>query len=88
MTFHRILAALALLVGIYLFSTDLLTFHFPGGASAQRPRILIAGPLLFAAVCFVLGTRAPDSWKFFALGYAAVGMAAFTLWLILAGMQT
>lgn len=85
---HLILAALAALAGIYLFGSDLLTFHFPGAASAQRPRILIAGTLMFAAVCFVLGTRAPDGWKLFALGYAAVGVSGFTLWLIVAGMQT
>ena len=81
------LAVLAVVTGFYVIGSDALSFHFPGPASNQRPRILISGTLFFAAVCFFLGTREHEGWKILALGYAAVGMAAFTFWVITSGME-
>lgn len=77
---------LCLGAGVYLLGSDLLSFSYPGAASAERPRFFISGALFFAALCLWLGLRTQNA-RLHVLGYSAMGVAGFTLWLILYGME-
>jgi len=84
---HVLVGCVAFALASYYLLSDALSFEYPSGLLAQRPRGFVAACFGLAGASLLLSARRRDLIACKVFGYGSLGVGAFTLWLIFEGMD-